>query len=182
MLLFYDEIRDIYIVRQVKGEWTKPKAMHADGWKIKGCPVNGPKAAAIGNTLAVAWFTEAHKKPRVQLTFSTDGGANFQVPIQIATGKVLGRVDVFLIDSDAAVVSWMEIEDEKELQTAILKSVKVSQKGKLSAIHNVATLDASRKTGFPQMERVGNQILFAWTDVSKSRSEVKTASVPLQKF
>jgi len=177
-----DEIRDIYIVRQVKGEWTKPKAMHADGWKIKGCPVNGPKAAAIGNTLAVAWFTEAHKKPRVQLTFSTDGGANFQVPIQIATGKVLGRVDVFLIDSDAAVVSWMEIEDKKELLKAVLKTVKVSQKGKLSAIHNVATLDASRKTGFPQMERVGNQILFAWTDVSKSRSEVKTASVPLQKF
>ena len=37
-----NEIRDISIVRQIDGEWTEPKAVHHDNWKINGCPVNGP--------------------------------------------------------------------------------------------------------------------------------------------
>ena len=172
------EIRDIYIVREVNGEWTSPKAMYDDGWEIRGCPVNGPKAAALGNTLAAAWFTEAQQKPRVQLVFSADGGANFDAPIQIATGKVLGRVDVLLVDTHTAIVSWMEMA----AQQAVVKAVKVSRKGATSTHLSIVTLDASRKTGFPQMELVKDTVLFAWTDVSKPQSVVKTAVVSLDQF
>jgi hypothetical protein len=35
-------------VRQVKGGWTRPRVVHADGWKIDACPVNGPAAASDG--------------------------------------------------------------------------------------------------------------------------------------
>ena len=38
-----DEIRDIYIVRRVDDDWTQPRRLFADGWKIAGCPVNGPE-------------------------------------------------------------------------------------------------------------------------------------------
>ena len=42
------EIRDISIVRFVNGQWTAPKTIFADNWKIEGCPVNGPRIAEIG--------------------------------------------------------------------------------------------------------------------------------------
>lgn len=173
-----DEVRDISIVRKVEGEWTTPKLIHVDDWKIKGCPVNGPKAAALENQLVVAWFTEAQENPRVQLIFSSDGGANFDAPIQISKAKVLGRVDVLLVDKNTALVSWMETADKN----AFLKVARVSRKGIISKHQVIATLNASRKTGFPQMELVENNLLFAWTDVSKSSSTVQTAIVSLDQF
>jgi hypothetical protein len=36
------EIRDISIVRRVNGTWTAPAPVQRDGWKIGGCPTNGP--------------------------------------------------------------------------------------------------------------------------------------------
>ncbi len=173
-----EEVRDIYIVRNVAGEWTTPKALHNDGWKIKGCPVNGPKAAAIKNTLVVAWFTEAQQKPRVQLAFSQDGGANFKVPIVIEEGKVLGRVDVALIDEKNALVSWMGSSENKTQ----LKAMKVSLSGEKAPPLVIATIDASRKTGFPQMERIGDNVHFAWTAVTPTATTIKTAYVPFISF
>jgi hypothetical protein len=173
-----EEIRDINIVRMVAGEWTQPKPVHTDDWKIKGCPVNGPKAAALENQLVVAWFTGAQEKPRVQLIFSSDGGANFDAPIHIAGDEVLGRVDVLLVDKDTALVSWMEMFDKK----AQLKVARISRKGAMSKHHVIATIDASRKTGFPQMELVDNKVLFAWTEVSKSDTTIQTAFVAIDQF
>lgn len=56
-------------------------AVHADGWKITRCPVNGPASASRGATLAVAWFTSASARPSGQLAFSEDAGATFGPPI-----------------------------------------------------------------------------------------------------
>jgi len=51
-----DEIRDISIVRQVNGSWTKPQTIFPDNWKIAGCPVNGPAVQANGSLVAIAWL------------------------------------------------------------------------------------------------------------------------------
>lgn len=173
-----DELRDISIVRLIAGEWTKPKSIANDNWKIKGCPVNGPKAAAIGNNLALAWFTAAQQKPRVQLVFSKDGGASFEEAITVATGTVQGRVDVLLLDANTALISWMESQNK---QTS-LKAMKVTSNGTLSEAINIATLNGSRKSGFPQMELVGNEVYFAWTDVVKDVTQVKTGRIAVTNF
>lgn len=172
------EVRDISIVRQVDGKWTTPKPVHIDNWKIKGCPVNGPKAVALDNTLAVAWFTGAQQKPRVQLAFSNDGGAEFAAPIKIAAGNVLGRVDVLLLDKNTAIVSWVESKDKKTK----LKAVKVSSTGEQSAPVTIAKMNGSRKSGFPQMELVNDRIHFAWTDFTNGNTIVKTGYVTLTQF
>lgn len=168
-----DEIRDISIVRQSNGKWTTPKSVHHDNWKIKGCPVNGPKAVAIANTLAVAWFTEANKRPTVQLAFSNDGGNMFQEPISIGTANVIGRVDAVLLDTQTALVSYVESEGEK----AYLKVVKATTEGTRSTPKTITEISPSRQSGFPQMERSGKSILFAWTDVSAAMTTVKTVAV-----
>lgn len=171
-----DEIRDIYVVRQVNGEWTAPKSLHDDHWQIKGCPVNGPRAAAMGNNLAVAWFTGAAQRPRVQVAFSDDGGEEFQEPIVIAEGKVMGRVDVVWLDKTSAAVSWMQAEGK----SAMFHVVKVSTKGNVSKKQVITTMEGSRKSGFPQMEKVDGQLVFAWTQQRDTTSTIRMAKIAVE--
>ncbi len=173
-----EEVRDIAIVRKINGRWTAPTTVHDDGWKIKGCPVNGPKAAEWGNALVVAWFTAAGEKSMVKMAFSADGGAHFDAPITISELRPMGRVDVLMVDGATAIVSWMETLGE----TAEIKAVRVERNGKKSVPLTIAHLAASRKTGFPQMELVGDRVYFAWTDFANETTTIKTAYIPAERF
>ncbi len=173
-----DEVRDMSIVRWDNGSWTTPQTVYQDNWQIKGCPVNGPKASGLGNTLSMAWFSAANESPKVQVIFSADGGANFDTPISISENNPLGRVDVFLLDEMSALVSWMESQDG----VAQLKAVKVNRDGTKGEYHIISEMDASRQSGFPQMERVGDAIYFAWTEISPTSSQVKMASAEVKRF
>jgi hypothetical protein len=164
-----DEIRDMSIVRLINGEWTTPKTIFPDNWKIAGCPVNGPRAVALGNTLAVAWFTISKEMAQVNVIFSNDGGATFEKPIRIDDGKAIGRVDVVMLDKDNAMVSWMEGTD--------IKAIKVNRNGSKGTPIVIATSSESRSSGFPQMTKSGNELVFAWTDDAEKK--VKVASIKL---
>ncbi|MEP2239043.1 MAG: hypothetical protein ABJI22_11830 [Maribacter sp.] len=173
-----DEIRDISIVRQVKGEWTTPKVIHEDDWQIKGCPVNGPKVDALGNNLVVAWFTGASKKQKVQIAFSSDGGAKFTEPVIVAEGTIMGRVDVLWMDEDNAVVSWMEANDK----TALFKAMVVNKNGTVSKSQLITEMADSRKSGFPQMEIMEETLYFAWTEQVGAVTQVRTAKMDVAPF
>ncbi|MGO4918815.1 hypothetical protein [Maribacter spongiicola] len=173
-----DEIRDISIVRQVKGEWTAPKVIHEDDWQIKGCPVNGPKVDTLGNNLVVAWFTGASNKQKVQITFSSDGGAEFSEPVLVAEGTIMGRVDVVWMDEDNAIVSWMEANDK----TALFKAMAVNKDGTISKKKVITEMVDSRKSGFPQMEIVEETLYFAWTEQAGTVTQVRTAKMPVEGF
>ena len=151
-----DEIRDISIVRYVDGTWTSPKTIHDDNWQIKACPVNGPRADAIGNYLAIAWFTMKDKEGEVKVVFSNNGGGSFTNAIAINENKSIGRVDVSMIDSATAMVSWME--------GSLIKATKVRTNGNKEPAVIVASSSEARSSGFPQMTKAGNKIFFAWTD------------------
>ena len=151
-----DEIRDMSIVRYINGQWSAPKTIHSDNWQIKGCPVNGPSISAIGNNLAVAWFSMKDKKSEVKVMFSKDGGERFGKPIRVDEGNSIGRVDVAMMDSATAVVSWME--------GGSIKAIKVYANGKKENSFLIASSSDKRSSGFPQMTRAGNRIVFAWTD------------------
>ncbi len=173
-----EEVRDIAIVRRVNGAWTAPKIVYDDRWTIKGCPVNGPKAAALDNALVVAWFTAAGEKPMVKIAYSEDGGAHFDAPITVSDALPMGRVDVLMLNETTAIVSWMEATGEQ----AAIRSVKIARSGKKFETLTIAVLDGSRKTGFPQMELVGERVYFAWTEVAEATTAVKTAFVLAESF
>ncbi len=164
-----EEVRDMSIVRRVNGEWTEPKTIFADNWKVAGCPVNGPRADAVGNSLTVAWFGLVREEAQVKVIFSNNGGETFDDPIQIDEGKAIGRVDVVMLDKDNAMVSWMEGTD--------IKAVQVNRYGSKGTPIVVATSSESRSSGFPQMTKSGNKLIFAWTD--DAEKQVKVASVKL---
>ncbi|WP_282179993.1 hypothetical protein [Maribacter stanieri] len=173
-----DEIRDLSIVRQVAGEWTAPKAIHEDNWQIKGCPVNGPKVDALGNNVVVAWFTGAENAPKVQVSFSSNGGEVFTAPIVIAEGVIMGRVDVLWTDEDNAVVSWMEANDK----SALFKAMIVRKDGTTSKPQVITKMADSRKSGFPQMEMVEETLYFAWTEQVAAVTQVRTAKMSVDAF
>ena len=151
-----DEIRDMAVVRYINGQWSTPKTIHGDNWQIKGCPVNGPGISAIGDNLAVAWFSMQDKKGEVKVIFSKDGGETFGTPIRVDEGNSIGRVDVAMIDSVTAIVSWME--------GGSIKAAKVYTNGRKENSFLIASSSDKRSSGFPQMTRSGNRIVFAWTD------------------
>lgn len=150
------EIRDIAMVRLVNGKWTEPKKIFPDNWKIGGCPVNGPRVDARGNHLAVARFSSPDQNAQVSVAFSHDGGASFGSPIRVDEGQAIGRVDVILLDDNTAMVSWME--------GASIKAAKIHSDATKEPSITIASSSTSRSSGFPQMTKSGNRIIFAWTN------------------
>ncbi|HEU4712865.1 MAG TPA: sialidase family protein [Pyrinomonadaceae bacterium] len=164
------EVRDIYVVRNVNGSWTTPRAVFADNWQINGCPVNGPAIAADGDRVAVAWFTSPSETPRVKIVFSQDGGATFGQPIQIDDGASVGRVDVLMLPDGSALVCWLS----GTTAGGAIKVRRVTANGSVGPPAVIAQTDTSRSSGFPRMARLGGEVHFAWTEFGKP-SRVRTA-------
>jgi len=163
-----EEIRDISIIRFVGGQWTKPQTVSADNWKINGCPVNGPVVSAKDKTVAVAWYSEADSSPVVKIAFSNNTGESFNPPIKVNESKTVGRVDLLVLDDGSAVVSWIEGNAQK----AELKARQIKADGTLSESFIVAQTSIERKSGFPKMIKVGNEIIFVWTDIATNKVRI----------
>jgi hypothetical protein len=169
------EIRDIGAVRLTTAGWTAPQLVHADGWHMTGCPVNGPAIDARGHEVAVAWFT-APDQPRVRLAFSSDSGRTFSAPAEVATGAVAGRVDVVLLDDGRAVVSWLADAPGG----AELVAQPFARDGTVAGPSVlIARSSIERASGFPQMVRAGDRLVFAWTQAGEPPS-LRTAVARLR--
>ncbi len=153
------EIRDISTVRWKGGEWTRPRSVSHDGWKIDGCPVNGPAIDARGPGVAVAWFTAAGDTPRVKLAFSDDAGETFGNPILVDDGAPSGRVDVALLDDGSAMVSWLE----RVAGGGEVRARRIGADGRRGPAVTIAPSGTARSSGFPRMVRSGKRLVFAWT-------------------
>ena len=164
-----EEIRDMSIVRLVDGQWTKPESIHLDNWKIEGCPVNGPRISSLGNNLAIVWFSMPEGKAQVNVVFSSDGGATLDKAIRIGEGNTIGRVDIEMLDDKSAMVSWME--------GTVIKAVKVNADGTKGTPILIASSSDSRASGFPQMTKSKDRLIFAWTD--SQDKIIKTATLSL---
>jgi len=153
-----DDRRDIAIVRRIDGRWSEPRDVHADGWKIAGCPVNGPAVVASGRFVAAAWFTMAGEVARVRLALSLDAGASFAAPLEFATGTAIGRVDL-AATANGVVMTWME----RTATAAALRMVRIDRTGRAARPQTLLPLDRGRISGFPRIRARGETLLIAWT-------------------
>jgi hypothetical protein len=164
-----DEIRDVVTSRFDGSKWSEPKTVADDKWKIDACPIQGPAISAAGENVAVAWFTAANEKPKVQVVLSKDGGKTFGVPVQVDDGNPVGRVDVAALESGGAVVTWIE----QVANAAEVRAKEVGPAGQKHETRTVAKTTLGNASGFPRVERNGKEFVFAWTDTEAHR--VKTA-------
>jgi hypothetical protein len=175
-----DEIRDIHLTRLVDGAWESDRSVADDGWVIGGCPVNGPAIAANGDRIAVTWYTGAGNQPKIRLAFSEDSAASFTAPVDVATGPVMGRVDVVLLTEGTAVVSWIENARTDDGVVAEIRARRVDPDGTLGEDFLIARTGAGRPSGFPQMVAVDDRLLIAWTDTTRETPQVRTATIALR--
>lgn len=167
------EVRDISVIRRTAAGWSWPVRVHADEWKIPGCPVNGPALAAAGRRVAVAWFTAAPPNPRVFVAFSEDGGATFG-PAVLADGeKPFGRVDLALDGNGDALVSWLAGGKGADLRLR-----RVTSRGKLGEPLTLAATSGARSSGFPRLVRDRDRLVLAWVDDGEP-SRVRLMTVPV---
>jgi hypothetical protein len=176
------EIRDIYTSRLVNGKWSEPAAVHADGWKIAACPVNGPALSANGRNVAASWFTVKGdnangEQGQAYLAFSADAGRTYGSPIRVDDGGSLGRVDVALVpDGSAAVATWIEFSGQRSQ----FRARRIDRNGTRSAPVTIAGLAAGRASGYPRMALNGRELVFAWTESGAGGAmQVKTATARL---
>ena len=161
------EVRDIYVTRFADGHWSAPAIVHADGWMIDACPINGPAVAARGRDVAVAWFMAKNDQGRAFVAFSHDAGRTFGAPVRVDDAASLGRLGVQLLDDGSAAVMWIE----KSSSRSQLRARIVSPAGTRSAPVTVADTEGSR---YPRVMRYRGELLFSWTDTDKG-SQVRTA-------
>ncbi|MEM6359002.1 MAG: exo-alpha-sialidase [Bacteroidota bacterium] len=162
-----DEIRDIARVRKTETGWSTPETLYNDNWKINGCPVNGPRADIVGNTIAVVWFSAPEGNGSVKLAFSKNAGVSFQPPIVIDSIQPLGRVDVVMINEQEAAVSWLA----KEGADVVIKAQQVSITGEKQKPITIAKTSEARGSGFAQMALYNSQLFFAWTDFGEDEKK-----------
>lgn len=169
------EIRDIYASRLVDGRWTPGRAVHADGWLMPACPVNGPSLAADGRRVALAWFTAEGNEPRAVVAFSGDAGATWGPPVRVDDGVALGRVDSELLPDGSALVTWIEFKDGQ----SEVRGRRVRPDGTKEPSFPVAGVSGDRASGYPRMARSGGTVLFAWTDTQPVK-QVRLAALALR--
>jgi hypothetical protein len=167
------EIRDISIVRFANGKWSAPEELTKDGWKIEGCPVNGPAVSSTGKNVAVAWFTAPNEKAQVNLMMSSDSGKTFGKKIRIDEGNPAGRVEVLSMPSGEAFVSWIERVSGGGSQLHVRQ---MAANGTPAAPVNVSGTVRVASGGFPKMVASPRGLVLAWTD-SADPSRVHTALV-----
>ena len=163
-------IRDINISRFEAGKWQAAKVLNADKWEIDACPVNGAAAAAQGNKVAVAWYTESQDKPRTQVMFSADGGAVFGKPTMVSTDYSYGYPSIAMDADGGAIVSWLQ-EGKGDFNVVLVR--KISAAGVAGPVTQVMQGERS-VIGYPQLTRVGNETWIAW---GAGKAKVQTARI-----
>ena len=163
------DIRDIAVLRFESGKWSTSKILFPDKWEINACPVNAASVAAKDNRVAIAWYTEADDKPRVQVVFSSDAGTTFGKPTKVSTGDTLGYASTALNSDGGAFVSW--IEEGANSAAAMVRLV--SPAGVAGPALKI--LGGPRTSlGYPKLVRAGSDTWMAWGD---AKSGIKTAQL-----
>ena len=164
------EIRDISVVRRHNGIWSDPVNVHADGWEISGCPVNGPAIDAQATEAVVAWFTGADNIPTIKVAFSEDSGATFGSAFQVDNGEGVGRVDTLMLATGEALISWVEWTSDGE----VLMLCRATKNDGCVVRQTITEHVAAGSFNFPKLARSGDVIYLAWTQPINSKTDSST--------
>jgi len=164
-----EEVRDIVVLRGRPGQptsWTRSRFPVQDGWRIEGCPVNGPALDARGQNVALAWYTAAGERSHVRVAFSDDGAQSFGLPVNLEDVNALGRAKVALMEGGAAVV-WMDYDPEDGAHWLLRW---VTPDLELEEPVRLGSAAGDRKAGYPALKRFEGGLVAMWTASDGLRS------------
>ena len=158
-----EEIRDIAQARYQNGRWQARKSVHDDGWKIAGCPTNGPALAVIGKRAAAIWPTLIDNQLQVRAKYLD----SVAPPVVLEKGaSVLGRPDAAAFGA-GVLVSWLgqNVRGNSTLKLRLLDT----HLEKLSEV-NVVELNGGRNIGVPKLAVFQDQAILVWTEAESAGS------------
>lgn len=162
------EVRDTMVSRLHGGHWSAPVNVHADGWTIKGCPMNGPAIAANGDAVVVAWYTGVGDVPALRMASSRDGGQHYTQPLELSRNpRMRGRADVALV-GNGAWVTWLDDESG----AAVLKLARVDF-GANTPTRESITLQKlaghGHAAGYSRIVAADGKLYAIWSDTAGDR-------------
>lgn len=154
-----DEVRDIALARFDGKSWSAPEALHADGWQIDGCPVNGPRLAAGPTAVAASWYTGADGG-QVRVSLADARARSFGPPVRVDEGAAVGRGDVLVLADGSTVVGWME-HGRSDSRWCLRLLRPGAEPGPVLVL---AETSSARSSGFLRLAADGENVLAAWTE------------------
>jgi hypothetical protein len=161
-----DELRDVKLVT-LGPQVPVARSLADDGWRIDGCPVNGPALDVRGMVVGAAWYTEGGGERRVCCAISRDGGATFGEPMVLSSGTPLGSVDAVFGSDGELWVSWLQVVEDGR---GAWRVVRVDEDESVGSVRELAQVPASRAAGIARLVALSGELLFAWTEVSEDGS------------
>ena len=165
-----DELRDIHWLAHDDRGWGADALVHADGWRIAACPVNGPALAAGPAGVLAAWPTMQGESMRVRI--ARLNGDAFGEPATLESGAgVLGRVDAAPWGSAGFLVAWLGAG--AEAGSFALQLAEVDRRLRVRARHEVMALPPGRGTGVPRMAAEDGRGVLAWVEPDAGGTRVR---------
>ena len=158
-----EEIRDVVVRRLVGGGWSEPVHLGNEGWRIEGCPVNGPVVAAHEDDVVAAWFTAASNTSRVRFARSVDAGVTFRAAVDVDVGRALGQPAIVLDADGRALVSWWRRGSEGGIDLMLRR---FEQDDSAAEPMLLAHEDIGMAGDVPQLIAAGRDYLVAWTTLA----------------
>lgn len=164
-----DEIRDISIASRSPVGWDTPRRIHADDWKIEGCPVNGPAIAVGGTQGLVFWPTLVNEEMTLRYVIADSPRALADHPRmnQLQLSAIpSGRVDA-VVWHDGFLLTWISrARDRPAVEAAV-----VSADGRAESMEPIAQPALrGRTTGFPRVASDGKRGLIVWPELKADGS------------
>lgn len=171
-----DEIRDISVVQRSSIRWGSPKAIHKDGWKIEGCPVNGPAIAVGSRKGLVFWPTFVNEQMTLRYVVAespealANGSRMNQLQLPAAPS---GRVDTAAWH-DGFLLTWISrARDRPAVEVAVLDA-----DGQVAFGTPIAEPALrGRSTGFPRIASDGKRGLVVWPELGSDETPVIGAAL-----
>ena len=100
--------------------------------------------------------------------------SGFQPPILVEANDPIGRVDIELLNDSNAIISFIDIIDDK----AYIKLQMITKGGSQSKLLLIDESSENRSSGFPviTLNKEKSNTIIAWTE-SKENFKIKTAVV-----
>jgi len=170
-----DNIRNISLARYDDDGWSEPYTLSNDGWRLDGCPVNGPSLATDGDTVVASWFTAAENEPRVYASFSDDGGRTFGAPLVMDDERPNGQVSTVLLSGDQALIGWHARTDGGNAY--MMRRVAPAGADGLArvVVHDMPAVRA----GIPRLVPFDGDLFLAWTAAADGARRVALARLQL---
>jgi hypothetical protein len=166
------QIRDISVAA-LDGKGVTGRVHLADGWRIAGCPLNGPTIASAHRRLAVSWFTAAYETPKVRIAYSSDSGATFGPPIDVATNTPRGQVSTVALSDGSFLVGWLEFGGGQ----LAYQVRQVTEGGNLKESHTI--LRSATAIASAQLACAAQRLYLSWATMSTNRVHLSHLSSEL---